>query len=50
MRPRPTTPYYMPLADALQGELSAAVSGIRGPGAALGRAQEQIDALAGRTR
>ncbi|HEY6003726.1 MAG TPA: ABC transporter substrate-binding protein, partial [Anaeromyxobacter sp.] len=46
-RPRPVTPYYMLLADALQGELSAAVSGLRSPAEALSRAQAQADAIAG---
>jgi hypothetical protein len=34
-------------ADALQGELSAAVSGLRSPAEALRRAQAQADAIAG---
>jgi multiple sugar transport system substrate-binding protein len=46
-RPRPTTPHYMLVADALQGELSAAISGIRPPAAALRRAQAQADAIMG---
>jgi multiple sugar transport system substrate-binding protein len=46
-RPRPVTPYYMLAADALQGELSAAVSGLRPPAEALRRAQAQADAIAG---
>jgi multiple sugar transport system substrate-binding protein len=46
-RPRPVTPYYMLVADALQGELSAAVSGLRAPAEALARAQAQADAIAG---
>jgi multiple sugar transport system substrate-binding protein len=45
-RARPVTPYYMLVADALQGELSAAVSGLRSPEAALRRAQAQVDAIA----
>lgn len=49
-RPRPVTPYYMLAADALQGELSAAVSGLRPPTEALARAQAQLDAIAGVTR
>ena len=49
-RPRPVTPYYMLAADALQGELSAAVSGLRSPAEALGRAQAQADAIAGVAR
>jgi multiple sugar transport system substrate-binding protein len=46
-RARPVTPYYMLVADALQGELSAAVSGLRPPGSALRRAQAQADAIVG---
>lgn len=46
-RPRPLTPYYMLSADAVQGELSAAVSGLRTPAEALRRAQAQADAIAG---
>jgi multiple sugar transport system substrate-binding protein len=49
-RARPVTPYYMLVADALQGELSAAVSGLRSPDAALLRAQAQADAIAGVAR
>jgi multiple sugar transport system substrate-binding protein len=47
-RPRPLTPWYMLAADGLQGELSAAVSGLRSPAEALARAQDQADALQGR--
>lgn len=47
-RPRPVTPYYMLVSDALQGELSAAASGLRSPAEALRRAQQQADAIAGR--
>jgi multiple sugar transport system substrate-binding protein len=47
-RPRPLTPWYMLAADGLQGELSAAVSGLRTPAEALARAQDQADALQGR--
>jgi multiple sugar transport system substrate-binding protein len=49
-RPRPLTPYYMLTADAVQGELSAAVSGLRTPAEALRRAQAQVDAIAGVAR
>jgi trehalose/maltose transport system substrate-binding protein len=49
-RPRPVTPYYMLAADSLQGELSAAVSGLRPPAEALARAQAQADAIAGVAR
>jgi multiple sugar transport system substrate-binding protein len=41
--PRPTTPYYPALSDALQSEFSAAVSGIRSPEACLARAQALAD-------
>lgn len=44
-RPRPVTPYYGLLSDALQSEFSAAVLGIRSPEAALERAQAQADRL-----
>jgi multiple sugar transport system substrate-binding protein len=46
-QPRPVTPYYLLIGDALQAELSAAVVGIRSPAAALGRAQVQIDRIVG---
>jgi multiple sugar transport system substrate-binding protein len=46
-RARPTTPYYLLLSDILQGEFSAAISGVRTPEAALGRAQALVDRLLG---
>ena len=46
-RPRPLTPYYMMLSDLLQGEFSAAITGVRAPEEALGRAQSLIDHLMG---
>ena len=46
-RPRPVTPWYMLVTDVLQGEFSAAVSGIRAPEAALDRAQGLADHLMG---
>lgn len=49
-RPRPPSPFYMLVADALQGELSAAVAGLRTPEEALRRAQAQADAIAGVAR
>lgn len=49
-RPRPVTPYYGMLSDALQGEFSAAVSGIRSPKDALERAQAQADRLTGEAK
>jgi multiple sugar transport system substrate-binding protein len=49
-RPRPVTPYYMLVADSLQGELSAALSGLRSPDEALRRAQAQADAITGVAR
>ena len=42
-RPRPVTPYYELLSDALQGEFSAAVAGVRSPEEALARLQARID-------
>jgi multiple sugar transport system substrate-binding protein len=44
-RPRPLTPYYVLLADILQGEFSAATSGLRSPEEALARAQRLADHL-----
>lgn len=46
-RPRPVTPYYALLADTLQSELSAAVSGIRSPEESLERAQRACDRIMG---
>ncbi len=46
-RPRPVSPFYPMLSDVLQSELSAAVSGIRTPEAALARAQTSADRLMG---
>ena len=47
-RPRPVTPFYPVLSDALQGEFSAAIAGLRPPGEALVRAQARFDhAVAG---
>jgi multiple sugar transport system substrate-binding protein len=43
--PRPVTPYYPMVDDALAAELSAAITGIRSPAEALARAQAQIDHL-----
>lgn len=44
-RPRPSTPHYGALSDALQGELSAVVTGVRAPEDALRRAQRRADFL-----
>lgn len=44
-RPRPVTPYYAMMSDVLQGEFSAAVSGVRPPVRAMARAQTQIDRI-----
>lgn len=44
-RPRPVSPIYDLAADALQGELSAAIIGLRSPAEALSRAQLGIDRL-----
>jgi multiple sugar transport system substrate-binding protein len=49
-RPRPVTPYWPMLSDALQGELSAAVSGLRSPREALASAQTAADRLMGERR
>jgi multiple sugar transport system substrate-binding protein len=46
-RPRPITPYYMMLSDVLQGEFSAAITGVRKPAEALARAQALVDRLTG---
>lgn len=46
-RPRPVTPYYPMISDALQSELSAAITGIRAPAEALARAQALVDHLMG---
>ncbi len=43
--PRPVTPYYPMIDDALAAELSAAITGIRSPAEALGRAQAHVDHL-----
>ena len=48
-RPRPVSPYYQLVADALQGEFSAAVTGLRAPEEALRRAQRQVDRIAGQS-
>jgi multiple sugar transport system substrate-binding protein len=44
-RARPVTPYYLLLSDILQGEFSAAISGVRTPETALARAQVLVDRL-----
>ncbi len=49
-RPRPVSPYYQLAADALQGEFSAAVTGLRSPEDALRRAQRQVDRISGDRR
>ena len=49
-RPRPVTPYYPMISDVLQGELSAAVSGVRPAAHALRRAQALVDHLMGSGR
>ena len=46
-RPRPVTPYYGMISDILQGEFSAAISGVRSPEDALRRAQQQVDRVMG---
>jgi multiple sugar transport system substrate-binding protein len=47
-RPRPVTPWYGALTDMLQGELSAAVAGVRSPAEALARAQVLSDRMLSR--
>jgi multiple sugar transport system substrate-binding protein len=47
-RPRPVTPYYGMISDILQGELSAAVVGLRSPEESLRRAQALVDHVMGR--
>lgn len=49
-RPRPVTPYYGLLSDAVQSEFSAAVVGVRSPEEALSRLQAQVDRLTGADR
>jgi multiple sugar transport system substrate-binding protein len=44
-RPRPVTPYYALASDSIQGELSAALAGLRPPEEALSRAQRIVDHL-----
>src|SRR5437868_9290489 len=44
-RPRPVTPYYALASDSIQGELSAAIAGLRSPAEALSRAQRIVDHL-----
>ncbi|HYV66575.1 MAG TPA: ABC transporter substrate-binding protein, partial [Myxococcales bacterium] len=44
-RPRPVSPYYALASDAIQGELSAAVVGLRAPAEALARAQRIVGHL-----
>jgi multiple sugar transport system substrate-binding protein len=47
-RPRPVVPEYALATDAIQGELSAAIAGLRPPAEALLRAQRIIDRLESR--
>ena len=44
-RPRPVTPYYLMISQALQPELSAVVAGFRTPEEAMRLASDQIDRL-----
>jgi multiple sugar transport system substrate-binding protein len=44
-RPRPVTPWYALASDSIQGELSAAIAGLRSPAEALSRAQRIVDHL-----
>lgn len=41
-RPRPVSPYYALASDSIQGELSAALTGLRPPAEALSRAQRIV--------
>ena len=41
-RPRPVSPYYALASDSIQGELSAALAGLRSPAEALSRAQRIV--------
>jgi trehalose/maltose transport system substrate-binding protein len=44
-RPRPVTPFYLMLSQALQGEISAAVTGIKPVGEALRDAEQQMQRI-----
>ena len=44
-RPRPVTPQYVRVSQVLQGDFSAAVSGLRTPPAALAHAQQRIEEI-----
>jgi len=46
--PRPVTPFYPLYTDVMQGELSAAIAGIRSPEQALARVRASAERLAGR--
>ncbi|MDQ3263450.1 MAG: ABC transporter substrate-binding protein [Myxococcota bacterium] len=46
-RPRPVTPYYGLMSDAIQSEFSAAIVGVDSPATALQRLQRQLDRIAG---
>ncbi len=46
-RPRPVTPYYGLMSDAIQSEFSAAIVGVDPPARALERLQKQLDRIAG---
>jgi multiple sugar transport system substrate-binding protein len=46
-RPRPVSPYYMMMTQVMQPEFSAAISGIKTPGAALESASGQISHILG---
>jgi multiple sugar transport system substrate-binding protein len=49
-RPRPVTPYYMMITQVLQPELSAALTGVRPPEAALRSAGRQMRHILGGAR
>ena len=44
-RPRPVTPRYVRVSQVLQGDFSAAVSGLSTPRAALEHAQQRIEEI-----
>jgi multiple sugar transport system substrate-binding protein len=44
-RPRPVSPFYVPMSQVLQTEFSAVVSGIKPPVEALAEAQQQVQEL-----
>lgn len=43
--PRPVSPYYIRISQALQAQFSAAISGVKEPDAALSSAQQELEAI-----